>query len=164
MRGRAREELDFGPAFQGLAQAVRVSDDLIEVQLTDAAGDPRYGLDPARLNSCFHGLILLFGARDGEGGAYLPVRFGEARLFLPNADIASAKIQLRRFDDQILVADFELFDRQARPAAKNQRRALPGGPTARVGQAFRSRPRPALDRRRHRPRGRPASRSPADPR
>ncbi len=116
-RARTRG-LDFGPAFQGLAQALRVSDDLIEVRLTDAAGDPRYGLDPARLDSCFHGLILLFAARDGEGGAYLPVRFGEARLFLPNADIASAKIRLRRFDDRILVADFEVFDRQARPAAR----------------------------------------------
>ena len=58
--------------------------------------------------------------------------------------------------------------RSLRPAGaaggENPRRALPGGPTARVGQAFRSRPRPALDRRRPRPRGRPASRSPADPR
>ncbi len=58
--------------------------------------------------------------------------------------------------------------RSLRPAGaaggENPRRALPGGPTARVGQAFRSRPRPALDRRRPRPRRRPASRSPADPR
>ncbi len=116
-RARTRG-LDFGPAFQGLARAVRASDDLIEVQLTDAPGDSRYGLDPARLDSCFHGLILLFADQDGEGGAYLPVRFAEARLFAPNADIASARIRLRRFDDRILVADVDVFDRQGRPVAR----------------------------------------------
>ncbi len=116
-QARARG-LEFGPAFQGLARAARVSDDVIEVALTDAEGDHRYGLDPARLDSCFHGLILLFAARDGEGGAYLPVRFGETRLFVPNTGIASARIRLRRFDDRILVADFDVFDREARLVAR----------------------------------------------
>ena len=83
--------LDFGPAFKGLARAWRTSEQSIEVELTKANGDARYGLDPARLDSCFHGLILLFAGRDG-GGPYLPVRFGDARCLLPGGDLARASI------------------------------------------------------------------------
>ncbi|MGO9422076.1 beta-ketoacyl synthase N-terminal-like domain-containing protein, partial [Roseiarcus sp.] len=109
--------LEFGPAFRRLARARRAGEDRIEVELAAAAADPRYGLDPARLDSCFHGLILLFAGREGEGGVYLPVRFGEARLFVPGANLACAAIRTTRRDDRVIVADFDLFDRDSRLVA-----------------------------------------------
>ena len=115
---RARASgLDFGPAFRGLARAWSVGGEGIEVELTAAAADARYGLEPARLNSCFHGLILLFAAREGETGAYLPVRFGEARLLAPGAALARASIRVARRDHRVIVADFDLFDRDGRLVA-----------------------------------------------
>ena len=71
--------LEFGPAYRQLSRARRVGG-VIEVRLSSHSGDARYGLDPARLDSCFHGLILLFEDLGRERIAYLPVRFGEIQL------------------------------------------------------------------------------------
>src|SRR5208337_1141851 len=95
--------LEFGPAFRRLERARTVGPGLIEVELTPERGDGRFGLDPARLDSCFHGLILLFSERENEGGAYLPVRFDEARLVLPGARLARASIHVRRRDDKVIL-------------------------------------------------------------
>jgi acyl transferase domain-containing protein/NADPH:quinone reductase-like Zn-dependent oxidoreductase/acyl carrier protein len=102
--------LEFGPAFRHLARANAAEDGTIQVELSAENGDARFGLDPARLDSCFHGLILLFTGQENEGGAYLPVRFEEARLFLPGARLSRATIQVRRRDDRVILADFDLFD------------------------------------------------------
>ena len=73
---------------------------------------PEYGLDPARLDACFHGLILLFAGNSSSRrpAAYLPVRFGEIRLEKPGAAIARARIDVRRHDARAIVADFALID------------------------------------------------------
>ena len=120
--------LEFGPAYRQLARAIRVGEDLINVELTPQVGELRFGLDPARLDSCFHGLILLFAEREEEGGAYLPVRFEEARLIEPGASLARASIRVRRHDARVIVADFDLFDGDGRSGGDASRRALPGGP------------------------------------
>ncbi len=112
-----RVGLDFGPAFRQAASATRLGPRTIRVNLkpqpAHAAG-ARYGLDPARLDSCFHGLILLFDDLAKETGgrpaAYLPVRVGEIRLERPGAPIAEARIDVRRRDARAIVADFALFD------------------------------------------------------
>ncbi|MGH6797128.1 MAG: polyketide synthase dehydratase domain-containing protein, partial [Roseiarcus sp.] len=73
---------------------------------------PEYGLDPARLDACFHGLILLFADNSSSRrpAAYLPVRFGEIRLEKPGAAIARARIDVRHHDARAIVADFALID------------------------------------------------------
>ena len=109
--------LEFGPAFRCLARATGAQDGTIQVELSAGNGDPRFGLDPARLDSCFHGLILLFAGRENEGGAYLPVGFEEARLFLPGARLSRATIHVRRHDNRVILADFDLFDGEGDLAA-----------------------------------------------
>ncbi len=67
---------------------------------------------PSRLDSCFHGLILLFAELMGEGStkAYVPVRFGEIRLLRPGAVIARTEIRTRRCNERSILADFSLLD------------------------------------------------------
>ncbi|ACK51645.1 Beta-ketoacyl synthase [Methylocella silvestris BL2] len=107
-----RSGLEFGPAFRQAASAARSGKTSIIVNLKVAAADPRYGLDPARLDSCFHGLILIFAdlTRASHAPAYLPVRFGEIRLERPGAAIAQAHIEIKRCDARAIVADFTLVD------------------------------------------------------
>ncbi len=104
--------LEFGPAYRRLERANCSMDGTIRVDLTADKGDARFGLDPARLDSCFHGLILLFAGQGNDGGAYLPVRFEEARLYLPGACLSCATIHVRRHDDSVILADFDLFDEE----------------------------------------------------
>ena len=112
-----RTGLEFGPGYRQLARAVRVDASTIEVELTEQPGDARFGLDPARLDSCFHGLIVLFEESEGVAGAYLPTRFDDVRLVKPGARLARATIRLKRCDARVIVADFELFDAEGRLAA-----------------------------------------------
>ena len=109
--------LEFGPAYRQLARAKRTDTGVIEVELTPQAGDSRFGLDPARLNSCFHGLILLFADRESGSGAYLPVRFDDVRLIEPGEGITRACIRVKRQDARVIIADFDLFDGEGRLAA-----------------------------------------------
>ncbi len=102
--------LEFGPAYRHLSRARRIDADVIEVELSSQCGDGRYGLDPARLDSCFHGLILLFSSPDRETVGYLPVRFDEIRVMKPGDSIARARLRIRRADERAIVADFELYD------------------------------------------------------
>ena len=104
-----RKGLEFGPAYRQLARAVRVDASTIEVELTEQVSDVRFGLDPARLDSCFHGLILLFEESETKC-AYLPTRFDDLRLVSPGAQPVRATIRVNRCDARVIVADFELFD------------------------------------------------------
>jgi phthiocerol/phenolphthiocerol synthesis type-I polyketide synthase C len=109
--------LEFGPAYRQLDRAERTAVDSIEVDLTEETGDSRFGLDPARLDSCFHGLILLFDDLDSRINAYLPVRFDEVRLLKPSAELAHAHIRIRRRDARVIIADFDLFDAEGERVA-----------------------------------------------
>ncbi|HWX14837.1 MAG TPA: SDR family NAD(P)-dependent oxidoreductase [Methylocella sp.] len=104
--------LEFGPAYRQVSAAARTGQTSIVVALLAADLSPQYGLDPARLDSCFHGLILLFSDKvsSGRQAAYLPVRFGTIRLEKPGAVIARARIDVRRHDARAIVADFTLVD------------------------------------------------------
>jgi phthiocerol/phenolphthiocerol synthesis type-I polyketide synthase C len=106
-----RSGLEFGPTYRQVLAASRIGDDVILVDLVAAAAIPEYGLDPARLDACFHGLILLFvgNSSSRRPAAYLPVRFGEIRLERPAAAIARARIDVRRYDARVIVADFALI-------------------------------------------------------
>ncbi|WP_232628647.1 type I polyketide synthase [Methylobacterium sp. Leaf118] len=104
--------LGFGASFRQVAASARIDDVTIVSELTAAEADARYGLVPARLDSCFHGLILLFAELMGEGAtkAYVPVRFGEIRLLRPGAVIARTEIRIRRCNERSILADFTLVD------------------------------------------------------
>jgi len=105
--------LEFGPAFRQVLSACRIDPATIAVQLVPGEETREYGLDPARLDACFHGLISLFPelGENGTAAAYLPVRFGEIRLERPGEPIAVARIDVRRRDPRVIVADFALFGR-----------------------------------------------------
>ncbi|MFC5554989.1 type I polyketide synthase [Methylobacterium iners] len=104
--------LGFGPSFRQVTLSARVDDTTIVSELAPAEPDTRFGLVPARLDSCFHGLILLFADLLGENAtkAYVPVRFGEIRLVRPGAVIARAQIRTRRCNERSILADFTLVD------------------------------------------------------
>ena len=104
--------LGFGESFRQVALSARLDDATIVSELIPAEADPRYGLVPARLDACFHGLILLFADLLGEnaGKAYIPVRFGEVRLVRPGASIARALIKTRRCNERSILADFTVLD------------------------------------------------------
>ncbi|MCI0465594.1 MAG: SDR family NAD(P)-dependent oxidoreductase [Beijerinckiaceae bacterium] len=104
--------LEFGPAFRQVLAASHIDGATITVDLTAAEENPVYGLDPARLDACFHGLILLFADELGSArpAAYLPVRFAEIKLEKPGATIARARIDVRRHDTRAIIADFALYD------------------------------------------------------
>lgn len=106
-----RSGLEFGPAFQQVLSAARKGQ-RIAVDLVSAQASSSYGLDPARLDSCFHGLILLFEDKieKGRPAAYLPVRFGEIRIERPGSAIARALIDIQRHDARVIIADFTLLD------------------------------------------------------
>ncbi|RZK81580.1 MAG: beta-ketoacyl synthase, partial [Methylobacterium sp.] len=108
----AASGLGFGPSFRQVAASARIDDVTIVSDLVPAEADPRYGLVPARLDACFHGLILLFADLLGEnaGKAYIPVRFGEVRLLRPGAAIARAVIRTRRCNERSILADFTILD------------------------------------------------------
>ncbi|TXN54174.1 acyltransferase domain-containing protein, partial [Methylobacterium sp. WL18] len=111
--GRARASgLGFGPSFQQVAMSARLDDITIVSDLLPAVADDRFTLVPARLDACFHGLILLFADLLGEnaGKAYIPVRFGEVRLLRPGAVIARSIIRTRRCNERSILADFTLLD------------------------------------------------------
>jgi acyl transferase domain-containing protein/NADPH:quinone reductase-like Zn-dependent oxidoreductase/acyl carrier protein len=107
-----RAGLQFGPAFRQLAAAARDADGAVVVTLVEAEANAAYGLHPARLDSCFHGLILVFAdpAQAAADTAYIPVRFGEVKLFKPGASIASARIDIARHDARNIIASFTLRD------------------------------------------------------
>lgn len=104
--------LQFGPAFRQLARASRSGPGLVDVVLVAAEADGLHGLDPARLDSCFHGLILIFADKAAAARAvpYVPVRFGAVRLFAPGAVIARARLVVARHDERAIIADFSLYD------------------------------------------------------
>ncbi|GJE18477.1 L-threonine 3-dehydrogenase [Methylobacterium marchantiae] len=108
----AASGLDFGPSFRQVALSARIDETIIVSELKPAEPDLRFGLVPARLDACFHGLILLFADLMGEGStkAYVPVRFGEIRLIRPGAVIARAMIRTRRCNERSILADFTLVD------------------------------------------------------
>ena len=107
-----RASLHFGPAFRKLRTAVALRPDLILFDLTRDAADPAFGLDPARLDSCFHALILLFSRwRDAlTAAAYVPVRLGSITLRMPGVAFTGGRILVTRCDAHVIVADLLMTD------------------------------------------------------
>ena len=107
-----RAGLRYGPTFQKLERAAAVRPDRIVLELTKEAADPAFGVDPARMDACFHALVLIFSSlRDAvHGTAYIPVRFGEIMLRKPDVTFTKARIDVLRRDERIIIANFLLTD------------------------------------------------------
>ena len=107
-----RAGLQYGPTFQKLETASAVRPDRIILDLTKEKADPAFGIDPARMDACFHALVLIFSSlRDAvHGTAYIPVRFGEIMLRRPGATFTKARIDVLRRDERIIIANFLLTD------------------------------------------------------
>ncbi|HEV2983902.1 MAG TPA: type I polyketide synthase, partial [Vicinamibacterales bacterium] len=109
--------LDYGPAFQGAERIETLADGRIRVTLRpqDAAllAAEGYGLYPPAVDSCFHGLVQLYADRSTashDGIAYLPIRFGEVRLYKPATPIRTAWLTVRRLSERSIQAGFVLLD------------------------------------------------------
>jgi acyl transferase domain-containing protein/NADPH:quinone reductase-like Zn-dependent oxidoreductase/acyl carrier protein len=105
--------LHYGPAFRLVQDVARTGERGLVVAL-EATGDAdqRWGIDPMRLDACFHGLFALFAELGAErrGTAYIPVRFGQARLDRAGATLARAAIEITRAGEGSILADFVLLD------------------------------------------------------
>ena len=49
-----RAGLQYGPTFRKLSSAIAVRPDRIVLDLTKETADARFGVDPARMDACFH--------------------------------------------------------------------------------------------------------------
>ena len=107
-----RAGLHYGPTFQKLRTAAAVRPDRITLDLTDEVADSAFAVDPARLDACFHALVLIFSSlRDAvHGTAYIPVRFGEIMLRKPGVTFVKGRIDVLRRDDRIIIANLLLTD------------------------------------------------------
>src|SRR5262245_5708395 len=109
--------LDYGPAFQGAERVEAFAEGVIRITLApqNAAqlGADGYNLYPPALDSCFHGLIHLYAERNlglGAGVAYLPVRFGELRVYKPGTPVRVGWLTVRRVSERSLQSDFAVLD------------------------------------------------------
>ncbi len=115
----AASGLQYGPAYRLLDKAYRIGPNGIVVDLVRGDTDPRYGFDPAHVDACFHGLVLLFAelAVKGRLKPYVPVGVSDLKLFRPGVSVTRAYIEIARSDERTIVAHFTLVDAEGRPVA-----------------------------------------------
>ena len=108
--------LQYGPRFQLLSKAVAFGDNIVEVELKQAAAPAHpyigYNLNPFSVDAAFHGLVALFDRLSGAeaGSPYIPVRFGSIRVVGRGRAIARARIEIERFSSFSIKVNFRLFD------------------------------------------------------
>ena len=113
--------LDYGPTFQGLAEAF-VCEDRLDAVLNlpeNLEMEDGYLIHPALLDICYQSLVDFFqdDIELGHGEAYLPIKVGSLVL-CHHAEVSSFKARLRRRGMRSVLADFELFDAAGRLVAK----------------------------------------------
>ncbi len=99
--------LHFGPSFRQVDSVNKFGDEFITVELLPPQATLGFNIDPARLDSCFHGLIVLFADSD-DATPYVPVRVADARLFKPGNPVRAA-IDIAEFNERTILADFRLY-------------------------------------------------------
>jgi acyl transferase domain-containing protein/NADPH:quinone reductase-like Zn-dependent oxidoreductase/acyl carrier protein len=108
--------LQYGPRFQLLSKAVAFGDNIVEVELKDAAAPAHpyigYNLNPFSVDAAFHGLVALFDRLSGSeaGSPYIPVRFGSIRVTGSGRSVVRARIEIERFSHFSIKVNFRLFD------------------------------------------------------
>lgn len=108
--------LQYGPRFQLLSKAVPYGENVVEVELKEAASPAHpyigYNLNPFSVDAAFHGLVAMFDRLSGAeaGSPYIPVRFGSIRVAGRGRAIAKARIEIERFSNFSIKVNFRLFD------------------------------------------------------
>jgi acyl transferase domain-containing protein/NADPH:quinone reductase-like Zn-dependent oxidoreductase/acyl carrier protein/short-subunit dehydrogenase len=108
--------LQYGPRFQLLSEAVSFGNNIVEVELNQAAAPAHpyvsYNLNPFSVDAVFHGLVALFDRLSGSeaGSPYIPVRFGSVRVKGRGETIARATIEIERFSSFSIKVNFRLFN------------------------------------------------------
>ncbi|WP_299159570.1 type I polyketide synthase [Accumulibacter sp.] len=105
--------LDYGPAFQGLAEA-SVAEDRLEAVLDlpgNLEADNAYLIHPAVLDICYQSLVGFFqnDIESGRGVALLPVKTGRLDFYRDGV-VTRFRARLRRRSERSVLADFELLD------------------------------------------------------
>jgi len=123
-----RHGLEFGPRFQRMIRCDEVEDNIVEVvlDLRDPALDPsdgessRYNIHPLDLDGCFHGLNVLYDKLDlgNDKLAFIPVRLGTLRVYLPGVPVRTARITILRSNRRGGQGNFELFAEDGRLVAR----------------------------------------------
>jgi acyl transferase domain-containing protein/acyl carrier protein len=104
--------LDYGPAFQGLHEAMLAGDALeARLALPNGLTESDYLIHPALLDLCYQSLVDFFQDEiaAGQGVALLPIKTGRLERYAPGR-MASFRARLRRRSARSVLADFELFD------------------------------------------------------
>ncbi len=105
--------LNYGPTFQRAAIIEKVTDTACRIRLKPGIADHEYGLHPAELDACFHGIFALLGdavALGPDAKAYVPVHFETIQQLRPGAMPAYAEIVARRISSESILVDFVIFD------------------------------------------------------
>ena len=102
--------LNFGPTFRQVESVLKHGEEFIVVDLAPPRPHQGFIVDPARLDSCFHGLIVLFADLD-NATPYVPVRVADARL-LKVGTPARAAIDIAEFNERTILADFRIYDEE----------------------------------------------------
>lgn len=108
--------LQYGPRFQLLSKAVPYGENVVEVELKEAASPAHpyigYNLNPFSVDAAFHGLVAMFDRLSGAeaGSPYIPVRFGSIRVTGKGRAITRARIEIERFSSFSIKVNFRLYD------------------------------------------------------
>lgn len=104
--------LDYGPAFQGLREAI-LAENCLQAELewpADLSAED-YLIHPALLDVCYQSLVDFFRSEieAGQGVALLPVKTGRLECHRSGA-VSRFRARIIRRSARSLLADFELFD------------------------------------------------------
>jgi acyl transferase domain-containing protein/NADPH:quinone reductase-like Zn-dependent oxidoreductase/NAD(P)-dependent dehydrogenase (short-subunit alcohol dehydrogenase family)/acyl carrier protein len=106
--------LRYGPAFRLVENVVVHDDRFVSVALRpdDDGEEPRFLLDPMRLDAAAHGLFTVFPRLRAieRGVTYIPVRLEEVTLCKPHAVPARALIEITKASDHSIVANCYVYD------------------------------------------------------
>ncbi len=111
-----RYGLDFGPRFQRTQNVSQVDAGTFIVHLSALEKNEQaasFGIHPAELDGCFHGLLSLFkeaATQNSRPKAYVPIFFDKVRQYQTGASPAYVRIQVKRASDLSILADFQIFD------------------------------------------------------
>ncbi|NNE00359.1 MAG: SDR family NAD(P)-dependent oxidoreductase, partial [Pirellulaceae bacterium] len=110
----ARLGLDYGDQFRGVVRGVRRNGEaVVDVQLPVSVSTEisDYGIHPAMLDACFHGMIAADPVFDHTlGGLYLPTEIKEIRVLQRATAKVTAHIRLISKDRYRMLADIDIIN------------------------------------------------------
>lgn len=108
-RKAANLGLHYGPSFQQVSRTVRYTEKTLTIELVPCAAPVAFGISPAQLDACYHGVVSLLAKGERSNDTFIPVKFGDSRLEKPGCAITHADVFVAISDDRKVIADFTLF-------------------------------------------------------